>query len=119
MTIAGLALTAGSTVANYSAQAQIEAARNDALAAERIRQNGLNQEADALNLTSRDRYKEFGADQTERGLALASEPIIIVIEPLPYTHPYILFAVGVWCRLQHRPKPTFLLIQVTVRWLKD
>ena len=70
MTIAGLALTAGSTVANYSAQAQIEAARNDALAAERIRQNGLNQEADALNLTSRDRYKEFGADQTERGLAL-------------------------------------------------
>lgn len=70
LTIAGIALTAGATVANYTAQSQVEKARNDALAAERIRQNTLNQEADALNLTSRDRYKEFNADQTERGLAL-------------------------------------------------
>lgn len=70
LTIAGIALTLGSTVANYSAQAKNTAARNDALAAERIRQNGFNQQADALNLTSRDRYTDFSAQQSETGLAL-------------------------------------------------
>lgn len=57
LTIAGLALTAGSTVANYAANQSVEAARNDALAAERIRQNTYNQQADALNLQSQDRYQ--------------------------------------------------------------
>lgn len=58
LSIAGIALTVGSTVANYTASQQVEAARNDALAAERIRQNTLNQEADALNLQSQDRYRD-------------------------------------------------------------
>lgn len=63
LTIAGLALTAGSTVATYSANQQVEAARNDALAAERIRQNTLNRESDAINLTSQDRYQDFEGQQ--------------------------------------------------------
>lgn len=70
MTIAGLALTAGSTVANYAANQQIEAARNDALAAERIRQGTLNQEADALNLTSQDRYGDFVGQQEAKAAQL-------------------------------------------------
>lgn len=70
LTIAGLALTAGSTVANYAANQQIEAARNDALAAERIRQNTLNQEADALNLTSQNRYQDFVGQQEAKSAEL-------------------------------------------------
>lgn len=56
LTIAGLALTAGSTVANYAANQKIQSARNDALAAERIRQKGFDREAEAVNATSQDRF---------------------------------------------------------------
>ncbi len=70
LTIAGLALTAGSTVANYAASSQIEGARNDALSAERIRQTALNHEADAINATSRDRYQGFEGQQTEQSQKL-------------------------------------------------
>lgn len=66
LTIAGAALTIGSTAANYMANAQVERARNDALAAERIRQNTLDQEADALNLSSREQYEDFGTQQEDR-----------------------------------------------------
>lgn len=63
MTIAGIALTAGSTLANSIAARKVQGARDDVLAAERIRQNGLAQEADALNTQSQDRYKDFSGQQ--------------------------------------------------------
>lgn len=56
MTLTGLALAAGSTVANTLAANKAANAREDVLAAERIRQNQLDREAAALNDTSRDRY---------------------------------------------------------------
>lgn len=40
ITIAGIALTAGSTIANTIAANRVQRARDDALAAERIRQRG-------------------------------------------------------------------------------
>lgn len=67
LTIAGIALTAGSTVANTVAQGQVQRARNDALAAERIRQQGYDRETDALNVQSQDRYQNFDGQQAERG----------------------------------------------------
>ncbi|WP_157384510.1 hypothetical protein [Nitratireductor soli] len=45
----------------------MQKARDQALAAERIRQRGFDQEADALNLQSRERYDDFDDQQTERG----------------------------------------------------
>ncbi|CDZ55108.1 Hypothetical protein NGAL_HAMBI2427_60080 [Neorhizobium galegae bv. orientalis] len=71
MTIAGIALSAGSTIANYSAQSKIQSARNDAMAAERIRQNGLDQEAQALNTKSQDSYQDFGAKEEQKAANLA------------------------------------------------
>lgn len=70
LTIAGLALTAGSTVANYAANQQVQAARNDALAAERIRQNTLDQEAAAINAQSQDRYQNFEGQQEQKAQQL-------------------------------------------------
>lgn len=66
LTIAGIALTAGSTVANSIAQNKIRRARDDSLAAERIRQGGLDREADAINLRSQDRYQDFEGQQDDR-----------------------------------------------------
>ncbi|MBZ9936642.1 hypothetical protein LB518_10075 [Mesorhizobium sp. BR1-1-16] len=57
-------------MANSVAQSKIENARNDALAAERIRQNGLDQEAQALNVKSQDRYQDFSGQQDQRGQQL-------------------------------------------------
>lgn len=71
LTIAGVALTAGSTVANYTANQRVQSARNDALAAERIRQNALDQEASALNAAAQDRYKDFEGQQGEKAASLA------------------------------------------------
>ena len=71
MTIAGIALTAGSTVANTIAANQQAKARDQALAAERIRQGKLDRENEALNQTSRDRYQDFEGQQQERGSKLA------------------------------------------------
>lgn len=59
LTIAGIALTAGSTVMNSIAQGKVQKARDDALGAERIRQGALDQEAAALNTGSQDRYQGF------------------------------------------------------------
>lgn len=67
LTIAGVALTAGATAAQSMATSKIQHARNDALAAERIRQRGFDKEADALNARSLDRYKDFGGQQDQRG----------------------------------------------------
>lgn len=70
-TIAGLVLTAGSTVANMIGQNQVKKAREDALGAERIRQRGLDQENEALNAVSRERYEDFEGQQQERGSKLS------------------------------------------------
>ncbi|MGF7008101.1 hypothetical protein [Aminobacter sp. BE322] len=66
LTIAGVALTGLSTGINYAAQAKVQRARDDAMAAERIRQNQLDQEAQALNVQSQDRYQDFQGQQDER-----------------------------------------------------
>lgn len=63
MTIAGVALTAGSTVVNSMAASKAAKARDGALAAERIRQGTLDQEANAINAQSQDRYKDFEGQQ--------------------------------------------------------
>lgn len=71
LTIAGVALTAGSTVANYAAQQKVQRARDDAMAAERIRQQGLDKEAAALNTQSQDRYQDFEGQQDQKAGQLA------------------------------------------------
>lgn len=70
LTIAGLALTAGSTVANYMGNQQVMNARNDALRAERIRQAGLDKEAAALNVHAQDKYQDFQGQEGARAAEL-------------------------------------------------
>jgi len=70
ITLAGIALTVGSTVANTVAQNKIRAARDNAMAAERMRQNKFDQESDALNVRSQDRYQDFGGQQDQRASEL-------------------------------------------------
>jgi len=70
VTLAGIALTAGSTVANTIAQSNVQRARNDALAAERIRQKGYDRETTALNTQSQDRYTNFGDQQAAKATEL-------------------------------------------------
>ena len=48
----------------------MQKARDSTLAAERIRQRGLDDEAAALNATSQDRYNDFGTQQDERASEL-------------------------------------------------
>lgn len=71
ISIGGAVLTLGSLAANSAASGQVADARNDALNAERIRQRGLQQETDALNAQSQDRYKGFEGQQEKRGGELA------------------------------------------------
>lgn len=66
ITIAGIALTAGSAVVNSMAAGADARARDSVLAAERIRQNRYDQETTALNTTSQDRYVGFEPQMTER-----------------------------------------------------
>lgn len=70
MSIAGAALTVGSTVANTIGANKAAKARDEALAAERIRQGAYDQEAQALNRQSQDRYQDFGAKTEEKKQAL-------------------------------------------------
>ncbi len=70
LTIAGIALTAGATAANTVANNQVAQARADALAAERIRQQGLDQQAAAVNETARGRYDNFGDQQGQKSQEL-------------------------------------------------
>lgn len=70
LTIAGIALTAGSTIANTIGANRVQKARDDALAAERIRQRQLDQEAEALNVGARDRYENFEGKQEEKASQL-------------------------------------------------
>lgn len=71
ITLAGLALSAVSTGLGYAQQSKVASARDDAMAAERIRQQGLDREAEALNVQSQDRYKDFEGQQEDRGKSLA------------------------------------------------
>ncbi len=59
LTIAGIAMSVGSSVVNAVAANKVQSARNDAMAAERIRQNTFDKQAEAVNLTSQDRYQNF------------------------------------------------------------
>lgn len=70
ITIASIALTAGSTLANSIAQGKIAKARSNVMAAERTRQNAFDQEAQALNTQSQDRYKDFSGQQDEKASEL-------------------------------------------------
>lgn len=70
ITIAGVALSAGGLAANTVANNRVQKARKDAMAAERIRQQGLDAEAAALNLGSQDRYQGFQGQQDTRGSEL-------------------------------------------------
>lgn len=70
ITIAGIALTAGSTVVNTMAASRVQKARDQALAAERIRQSGFDQEAQALNTASQDRYQNFQEQEGQRASEL-------------------------------------------------
>ena len=70
ITIAGIALTAGSTLANSIAQGKIAKARANVMSAERTRQNAFDQEAQALNTQSQDRYQDFGGQQADKASEL-------------------------------------------------
>lgn len=70
LTISGIALTGASTVASAIGASNVASARNDALAAERIRQTGLDREAAAINARSQDRYQGFGEKQEEKSQQL-------------------------------------------------
>lgn len=70
VTLAGIALTGLSTGLNHMANQQVQSARDSAMAAERIRQQALDQQADALNLQSQDRYQGFEDKQEERSKTL-------------------------------------------------
>jgi hypothetical protein len=63
LTIAGIALTGGSMIANNIAAGKVEKARNGALQAERTRQSGLDQQSDAVNAQSQDRYTDVQGKQ--------------------------------------------------------
>lgn len=63
LTLIGAVASAGGVAMNMAAQSRVQAARNDALRAERIRQRSLNNEADAINKNSQDRYKKFDRTQ--------------------------------------------------------
>lgn len=66
ITITGIALSAASVVGNTVAQSKVAKARNNALAAERIRQRTLDREAAAVNAGAQDRYTDFGGKQADR-----------------------------------------------------
>lgn len=71
LTIGGIALSVGSTVMNNSAQNATRRAREDAMAAERMRQRQFDDESYGLNTQSQDRYGNFGEQQEERRKSLA------------------------------------------------
>lgn len=71
VTIAGVALTGLSTGLNSMAASKVQRARDDAMAAERIRQRGLDQEASVLNTQSQDRYQDFQGQQDQKAQKLA------------------------------------------------
>lgn len=71
LTIAGAVLTGASAAANSAAQAKVQSARDDAMAAERVRQKGYDQEAAARNAHAQDQYKDVATSQGERAKSLS------------------------------------------------
>jgi hypothetical protein len=71
LTIAGVALSGVSAAMNSAAQSKIQSARDDAMAAERIRQKGFDQEAAALNETADNRYQNFEGQQADKSAELS------------------------------------------------
>ncbi|KAB0678052.1 hypothetical protein [Aureimonas leprariae] len=71
ITLAGVALTGASYAANAVGASKAAKARDHALAAETRRQGALQQEANAINTQSQDRYQDFGAQEDARGKELA------------------------------------------------
>lgn len=71
LTIASIALTVGSTIANSAAASRSANARTDVLNAERTRQNALDQEAQALNDRSRNRYKDVEGQREQKAQTLS------------------------------------------------
>lgn len=70
LSIAGVVATVGSLAANSAASSSVASARNDALAAERIRQKGMDEKTAALNAGAQDRYKGFQGQQDAKGAQL-------------------------------------------------
>lgn len=70
LTLGGAALTAISTGMQYAQQNAVQKARDDAMAAERIRQSGFDQQAAALNATAQDRFQNFEQQQGEKATTL-------------------------------------------------
>lgn len=66
MTLVGIAASAGGVAMNAAAQSRVNAARNDAMKAERIRQHGLDSEADAINRGTQNKYKKFDRSQEKK-----------------------------------------------------
>lgn len=71
LTIAGVVLTGASAAANSAAQSSVQKARDDAMAAESIRQKGYDKEAAARNLHAQDQYQNVEQQQGERATKLA------------------------------------------------
>lgn len=71
LTIAGAAATVGGMVLNQRAESAANKARTGAMAAENMRQSRLQQEAEAINNASRDRYDDFKGQEEEKGASLA------------------------------------------------
>lgn len=65
-----LALTAAGAGANYVGARKAQEAQADAMAAERIRQQGFDEQADAINKQQRKRYTNFSDQQAQKAAAL-------------------------------------------------
>lgn len=66
-----IALAVGSAGANYIGHKQAEDAREDALAAQRIRNRNLDKQSFAINDQSRERFENVDTQQAERSDSLA------------------------------------------------
>jgi hypothetical protein len=73
LTIAGVALSAGSAVANNAAANQQARAQANAMAAERSRQRMLDDEARGVNQRSQNRFEDIEGQQEEKRTQLVDE----------------------------------------------
>ncbi|MDR6870123.1 hypothetical protein J2Y55_001123 [Bosea sp. BE125] len=90
MTITGVVLSGVAAAANASAQSKVQSARDDAMAAERIRQKGYDQQADATNAHAQDQYQNFEAQQGDRKTQLADYYKAQTAQPVDQTGPVAL-----------------------------
>jgi len=90
LTIAGVVLTGASAAANSAAQSKVQSARDDAMAAERIRQKGFDREADATNAHAQGQYEDFSGKQDQRKTELADYYKGQTAQPVDQTGPVAL-----------------------------